>query len=69
MVVTGILFLNLQFKLSAILLNNEFTTYIEDSKILRHPEEYDNQIPNVTFAQYVIDRMQEFGKDTCCVRF
>lgn len=37
------------------------------SKILRHPEEYDDVIPNVTLAQYVLDKMREFGGDIACV--
>lgn len=37
------------------------------SRILRHPEEYDDKIPNVTLAQFVVDRMREFGDDVSCV--
>lgn len=38
-----------------------------NSRILRHPEEYDDQIPNVTLADFVIERMREFGDDISCV--
>ena len=37
------------------------------SRILTYPEEYDNFIPNVTFAEYVLEKMQEFGTDISCV--
>lgn len=37
------------------------------SRILRHPEEYDEKIPNVTLAQFVVDRMREFGDDVSCI--
>ena len=40
---------------------------LASSKILRHPEEYDDTIPNVTLAQYVLDQIREFGDDIACV--
>lgn len=39
----------------------------EAAKILRHPDEYDETIPNLTLTEYVVDKMREFGNDIACV--
>ncbi len=36
---------------------------------MRHPEEYDDQIPNVTLAEFVLEEMKKFGDDVACVCF
>lgn len=37
-------------------------------KIRKWPKEYNSDIPNVTLAEYVLEKMSEFGDDVACVR-
>ena len=45
-----------------------YSQMADSSRILKHPEEYDDCIPNVTLAQFVLDKAKEFGDDVACVR-
>lgn len=38
-----------------------------DEKVLRYVEEYDSTIPDVTLAQFLIERMKLFGNDVAIV--
>jgi len=35
---------------------------------LTFPGEYDNTIPNITLAEYIIGKIEEFGDEEACVR-